>query len=52
MPPSISDIKLFNEIYMTFNVLLLVCPVKALTALTIIMPPGFEKYVEPDNVLG
>jgi Zn-dependent peptidase ImmA (M78 family) len=36
----------------TFNVLLLVYPVKALTASTIIMPPGFKKYVEPDNVLG
>jgi hypothetical protein len=36
----------------TFNILLLVYPVKALTTSTIIMPPGFKKYVEPDNVLG
>jgi Zn-dependent peptidase ImmA (M78 family) len=36
----------------TFNVLLLVYPVRALTATTIIMPPGFKQIVEPGTILG
>jgi Zn-dependent peptidase ImmA (M78 family) len=36
----------------TFNVLLLVYPVRALTASTIIMPPGFKTIVEPDSASG
>jgi Zn-dependent peptidase ImmA (M78 family) len=36
----------------TFNVLILVYPVRALTASTIIMPPGLRDIVTPDNITG
>ncbi len=36
----------------TFNIIILMYPVRALTTSTIIMPPDFKKYLEPDNPLG
>lgn len=36
----------------TFNVLILVYPVRALTASTIIMPPGFKAIVTPNSIPG
>jgi hypothetical protein len=36
----------------TFNVLILVYPVRALTASTIIMPAGFKSTVAADGILG
>lgn len=36
----------------TFNVLVLVYPVRALTATTIIMPPGFKTIVAADGISG
>lgn len=35
----------------TYNVIILMYPVRALTASTIIMPPGFKEYLEPNNPL-
>jgi hypothetical protein len=34
-----------------YNVLILMYPIRALTASTIIMPPGFKRHVESDNAL-